>query len=149
MTEHRARVDELLAEYRRSRDHLATVHQQLTAITASASSADGSVTATVGPRGTLTGLSITDEAYRTYRPDELAVQIMRAAAAASASALADASEVIAPALPPGSDPEALLLGTGDLAPGELRAEPPPQPSGEDGDDGEDGEDFDSRNWFAP
>lgn len=146
MTEHRARVDELLAEYRRSRDHLATVHQQLTAITASASSADGSVTATVGPRGTLTGLSITDEAYRTYRPDELAVQIMRAAAAASASALADASEVIAPALPSGSDPEALLLGTGDLAPGELRAEPPPQPSG---DDGEDGEDFDSRNWFAP
>lgn len=141
MTEYRARVDELLAEHRRSREHLATVHQQLAAISASASSDDGSVTATVGPRGTLTGLTITDDAYRTYQPSELAAQILRATAAASAAALADASEVIAPALPPDTDPQAVLLGTGDLAP----REPEPaavRPSGEDEDD------FDERSWLA-
>jgi DNA-binding protein YbaB len=143
VTEYRAQVDELLAGYRRSREHLATVHQQLAAISASASSDDGSVTATVGPRGTLTGLTITDEAYRTYRPSELAAQIMRATAAASAAALADASEVIAPALPPDTDPQAVLLGTGDLAPRELQPEPAAvRPSGEDDDD------FDERSWLA-
>lgn len=145
MTEYRARVDELLAEYRRSREQLAEVHHQLAAISASASTADGSVTATVGPRGTLTGLTISDEAYRKFKPAELAAQIVRATAVASASALADASAVLAPVLPAGTDPEAVLLGTGDLAPAELRPEPVPEvatpPATEE-------EDFDLRNWFS-
>ncbi|MGH3432682.1 MAG: YbaB/EbfC family nucleoid-associated protein [Thermocrispum sp.] len=142
MTEYRARVEDLLAEYRRSREQLAEVHHQLGKITASAGSADGSVTATVGPRGTLTGLTITDEAYRRYQPAELAAQILKATAAASASALAETSAALAPVLPSGTDPEAVLLGTGDLSAAELRPEPVPQPAVVEE------EDFESQSWFS-
>lgn len=145
MTEYRARVDEHLAEYRRSREQLAEVHHQLAAISASASTADGSVTATVGPRGTLTGLIISEQAYRKFKPAELAAQIVRTTTVASESALADASAVLAPVLPAGTDPEAVLLGTGDLAPAELRTEPAKQAAAPQA---AEEEDFDSRNWFS-
>lgn len=147
MTDQRARVDELLAEYRRSREQLATVHQQLAKITASASNADGSVTATVGARGTLTGLSITDEAYRRYQPAELAEQILRATAAATTAALTDAGEVLAPALPAETDPQAVLLGTGDLRPDEVRPDPP-EPQVSQVAAAEDEEDFESQSWLS-
>lgn len=128
MTDHHARVDELLAEYRRSKEHLASVHRQLGAISASASNADGSVTATVGPRGTLTGLTITDEAYRRFRPAELAKEIVQTTAAATVRALNEAGELLSPALPAGTDPQALLLGTADLGPEEIAPEQPEIPA---------------------
>lgn len=141
MTDHRARVDDLLAEYRRSREHLATVHQRLGEISATASNADTSITVTVGPRGSVTGLSISDDAFRRYRPSELAEEIVRLAASASERALVDASNVLAPALPAGTDPQALLLGTADLRPAELAPVPAEMESEED-------EDFESTNWVT-
>lgn len=123
MTEHRAQVDELLADYRRSRDQLATVHRDLASVTASAADSDGLITATVGPRGTLTGLVIADGAYRRYRPAELAEQIVRVIGGATVRAFAQAAEVLAPALPSGTDPQALLLGTGDLDAAEIAPAP--------------------------
>jgi DNA-binding protein YbaB len=114
VTEHSARVEQLLADYRGSRDQLATTHSDLSAVSASASAAGGLVTATTGPRGTLTGLVIAEDAYRRYRPSELAEEIVRASAAATVRSLAAAAEVLAPALADGTDPQALLLGTGDL-----------------------------------
>src|SRR2546423_8560270 len=117
--EHRAQVDELLADYQRSREHLASVHRELASISASASDPDGLITVTVGPRGTLTGLTIAEGAYRRYRPAELAEQIVRATGTATVRALAQAGEVLAPALPSGTDPQALLLGTGDLEAAEI------------------------------
>lgn len=114
MTEHSARVEQLLADYRGSREQLATVHSELSAVRASATAADGLVTATSGPRGTLTGLVIADGAYRRYRPSELAEEIVRASAAAGVRSLAAAAEVLAPALADGTDPQSLLLGTVDL-----------------------------------
>ncbi|KAA9158921.1 YbaB/EbfC family nucleoid-associated protein [Amycolatopsis acidicola] len=114
MPEHRAQVDELLADYRRSREHLASVQRELAAIKVSASDQDGLITVTVGPRGTLAGLVISPAAYRRYQPAELSEQIMRATGEATVRALKAASEVLAPALPAGTDPQALLLGTGDL-----------------------------------
>lgn len=119
MSEHRAQVEELLADYRRSREQLASVHQELSSVTASASDPARLVTATVGPRGTLTALTISDEAYRRYRPAELAEQIVRATAAATVQALAAAGEILVPALPAGTDPQALLLGTADLGPADV------------------------------
>lgn len=121
MTEYRARVDELLADYRRGREQLAEVHRTLSKITATARSSDGSVTATVGPRGTLTALTITEQAYEAFSPAELADQIVRLTKRAATTAVAEASAALAPALPSGVDPEALLLGTADLSPAELRA----------------------------
>lgn len=115
MTEYRAQVDELLADYHRSRERLTTVHQELSSISASASSADGLVTATVGARGVLTELVIAKDAYERYRPAELAAQIVRVCGEATISAFARTGEVLAPAVPSGTDPQALLLGTADLA----------------------------------
>ncbi|WP_091674026.1 YbaB/EbfC family nucleoid-associated protein [Amycolatopsis marina] len=124
MTEHSARVQQLLADYRDSREQLATAHRELSAVRASATAAGGLVTATTGPKGTLTGLVIADEAYQRYRPAELAEQIVRATAEATVRSLAAAAEVLAPALGEGADPQALLLGTGDLGADELSAAAP-------------------------
>ncbi|MGH3520650.1 MAG: YbaB/EbfC family nucleoid-associated protein [Haloechinothrix sp.] len=146
MTDHRARVDELLAGYRRSREHLADTHRELSAISATVSSADGSVTVTVGPRGTVTDLTLSDDAYRTYRPPELAKEIVRLTAMATVRALSDAGEVLAPALPAGTDPQALLLGTADLDPVEIAPESSGQAPGDPGADED--EDFESASWLT-
>src|SRR5690606_24121218 len=96
VTEHRAQVEELLADYRRSREQLAVVHRQLASVSASASSADGLVTATVGARGVLTDLVIDNAAYERYRPAELAAHIVRAAREAAVEAFNGAEEVLVP-----------------------------------------------------
>lgn len=118
--DHRAQVDELLADYRRSREQLASVHQALSAVSGSAGSPDGAVTATVGPQGALTGLVIAEAAYRAYRPAELADLIVRTATAAAAAAARTATQVVASVVPPGADPEALLRGTADLTAPEIQ-----------------------------
>ncbi|WP_199433997.1 YbaB/EbfC family nucleoid-associated protein [Qaidamihabitans albus] len=138
MSEHRAQVDELLADYHRSREQLACVHRELASISESATSDDGLVTATVGARGTLTGLVIAEETYERYRPAELAAQIVRVTGAATVRALAGAGEVLAPALPAGTDPQALLLGTADLGAAELTAEQVPE---------DDDESFEDQRWL--
>ena len=135
--DHRAQVDELLADYRRSRDQLAGVHQRLASISESATSPDGLVTATVGSGGTLTGLTIADAAYRQFRPADLAALILETTAAAADRAAKLATEVVAPVLPAGTDPSALLRGTADLAPAELV---PPAPALPD-------DDFENRTWM--
>jgi len=134
--DHRAQVDELLADYRRSRDQLASVHRALATVRESASSPDGAVTATVGPGGSLVRLEIADGAYRHYRPERLAALIVDTTAAAAAKAARVAGDLIAPVLPAGTDPAALLRGTADLTAAELA---PPAPVAE--------ENFEERTWL--
>ncbi|MBB5955111.1 DNA-binding protein YbaB [Saccharothrix tamanrassetensis] len=141
-TDHRAQVDELLADYRRSRDQLASVQRDLAGISASASSPDGSVTATVGAQGTLTDLELTDAAYR-LRPAQLARLILRTTQEAVAAGAERTYRALGPVLPAGTDPEALLRGTADLRPEEIAPPPPPErPRAVDDD-----EDFDQRDWL--
>jgi DNA-binding protein YbaB len=121
--DHRAQVEELLAGYRRSREQLGAVHRKLAAVQASATSADGLVTVTVGADGRLAELVIVDSVYRKLRPHELAGTIVALSAAAAAKVSRAAGEVLAPVLPPDTDPEALLRGTADLTPAELKPEP--------------------------
>ncbi|MBC6448439.1 YbaB/EbfC family nucleoid-associated protein [Actinokineospora xionganensis] len=123
MADHRAQVEDLLADYRRSRDQLAGVHRALAGISESATSPCGLVTVTVSAQGALTGLEIADTAYRTYRPHELSTVIVRAAADAALKAGRAMSEVVAPVLPAGTDPEALIKGTADLTPTETIPDP--------------------------
>jgi len=125
VADHAAQVEELLADYRRSRDQLAGVHTALAAISESATSPCGLVTATVSAQGALTALTIDDGAYRRYRPAELATVVVRTTAAADALAARAAGHVVAPVLPAGTDPEALLRGTADLTPAEVA---PPRPA---------------------
>nr|WP_285613196.1 YbaB/EbfC family nucleoid-associated protein [Actinokineospora globicatena] len=114
VTDHRAQVEDLLADYRRGRDQLAEVHRALSAISESATSDCGVVTATVSAQGALTALDLRDDAYRVYRPADLAAVIVRTAAVADARAASAAGHAVAPVLPSGTDPEALLRGTADL-----------------------------------
>ena len=128
VVDHRAQVEELVADYRRSREQLASVQRALAAVRESATSQDGTVTATVDAQGTLTGLVIKDAAYLSYRPAELAGLIVRTTAAAATRATRSASEIIAAVLPAGTDPSALLRGTADLPAAQLR---PATPDAED------------------
>lgn len=138
-------MDELLADYRHSREQLASVQWELGAVTAAASDPDGLLTATVGARGALTGLAISDEAYQRYRPSELAGQIVRATGSATLRALAAAAVVLAPVLPAGTDQRAVLLGTADLEAVDIA--PPKLATEEDSERSEDSEDsYENRNW---
>ncbi|OLR90465.1 YbaB/EbfC family nucleoid-associated protein [Actinokineospora bangkokensis] len=129
VADHAAQVEELIADYRRSREQLAEVHRALAAISESATSPCGMVTATVSAQGALTGLVIADGAYRRYRPAELAHVVVRTTAAADALAARAAGHAVAPVLPAGTDPEALLRGTADLTPAEVA--PPRRPAPDD------------------
>ncbi len=115
-TDHRARVEEMLAEYRRSREQLGAVQRDLAAIEASARSDDGSVRVTVGSRGVLTDLTLSDEAYRAHAPSRLASLIVELAGEAARSAAERSEAVLEPVLPTGTDPAAVLGGRGDLEP---------------------------------
>ncbi|HWM06671.1 MAG TPA: YbaB/EbfC family nucleoid-associated protein [Actinophytocola sp.] len=121
--DHRAQVEELLAGYRRSREQLGAVHRTLATLQESAASEDGLVTVTVGAGGRLVGLVIVDSAYRRLRPHELADTILSLTATAAAKLARAAGQAIAPVLPPDTDPAALLRGTADLTPTELKPEP--------------------------
>ncbi|GHH58828.1 YbaB/EbfC family nucleoid-associated protein [Lentzea cavernae] len=118
MDDHRAQVDELLADYRRSREQLVSVQRELAAVSGQASSPDGMVTATVGAGGKLTGLELSELAYRRHRPEQLAEVIVRTVAAAAASAAEDTYQTLSAVLPAATDPAAVVAGTADLRPDE-------------------------------
>ncbi|ACU40187.1 YbaB/EbfC family nucleoid-associated protein [Actinosynnema pretiosum subsp. pretiosum] len=140
-SDHRTQVDELLADYRRSREQLAVTHRELAAISASATSPDGCVTAVVDAQGVLTELLIADAAYR-LRPPQLAEVVVRTTQAAVARAMEKMLHALTPVLPAATDPEALVRGTADLTEDEL---PPPNRRAPLVDDDED---FDQRDWLS-
>jgi DNA-binding protein YbaB len=131
-SDHRAQVDELLADYRRSRDQLASVQRDLASITATATNPDNTVTVTVNSTGAVTALTLADNAYRTHRPAQLAEEILRTTEAAAAKAAEHTYRTLAPVLPADTDPAALIRGTADLTPDEI-APPPRRPPPEDDD----------------
>lgn len=142
VTDHRTQVAELVADYRRSREALASMHKSLATISESATSTDGLVTATVGAKGTLVDLVIEDAAYRRLRPAELARVVLGTTAAAATKAARAAASTFSPLLPAGTDPEALLAGTADLRPEEIAPEQVRRSPGVTDDDS-----FEDRSWL--
>jgi len=124
-------AEQLLAEYRRSREQLAAVHRALAALTVSESSEDGAITVTVGAHGSLVDLTIGEQTYRHYRPARLAGTIVRLTAAAAQRAAEQSARLLEPVLPPDVDAAALLAGTADLSADEIA---PPLRLGHIGDD---------------
>ena len=118
MDDHRAQVEELLADYRRSREQLVSVQRELAAVSGQASSPDGMVTATVGAGGKLTHLELSELAYRRHRPEQLAELIVRTVAAAAATASEETYRTLSAVLPASADPAAVVAGTADLRPDE-------------------------------
>ncbi|KOV80404.1 hypothetical protein ADL03_32940 [Nocardia sp. NRRL S-836] len=119
----------MLADYRRSREQLASVQRELAAVAGRASSPDGTVTATVGARGELTALELSELAYRRHRPEQLADLVVRTVAAAAAQAAEGTYQVLSTVLPAAADPAALVAGTADLKPDEYA--PPEDRTAED------------------
>ncbi|MFS8096534.1 YbaB/EbfC family nucleoid-associated protein [Lentzea alba] len=122
MDDHRAQVEELLADYRRSREQLASVQRELAAVVGRASSPDGTVTAVVGAGGKLASLELSELAYRRHRPEQLAELIVRTVAAAAASAAEDTYKALSTVLPASTDPAALVAGTANLQPAEYEVD---------------------------
>lgn len=149
MSDYQDQVDELLADYRRSREQLASVHQELSAIRESAMSADRAVTATVGPQGTLVDLAMTEDAFQRHTPAALAKLVVRTTTAAADRAAERAQQALAPVLGSDTDPAAVLGGRADLTEAEIAPpEPEPAPAARsprrehDEDDG-----FENRSWL--
>jgi DNA-binding protein YbaB len=95
----RARADELMGELNRLRSGMGELQQKLRAITATAKSEDGYVTAVVGPRGQLVRLDLDPRIYR--RPDsrQLAAAITDTIKRAAADAMAQVSAACKPFMP--------------------------------------------------
>ncbi|GAA0597273.1 hypothetical protein GCM10010174_10850 [Kutzneria viridogrisea] len=140
--DHQAEVDQLVAEYRRSREQLVAVQRALAAVTESASSEDELVTVTVGAAGTITGLEIADGAYRRYRPVELAELIVRTTQVAVARAARCTHRELAAVLPADADPDAVLKGRADLTDTEIDPPPVAPPPGREDDS------FEHLNWVS-
>jgi DNA-binding protein YbaB len=149
MTDHRDQVEELLADYRRSREQLADVQRTLATVRESISSEDGAVTATIGAGGALTGLVIVDAAYRRYQPTELADLIVRTVQKAAAAAAESTNRALTPVLPAGADPDAVVAGTADLTPEEYAPPEPeaPAPRNRPRPDDSHDDDFEQRSWM--
>jgi DNA-binding protein YbaB len=143
--DHQSEVDQLMADYRRSREQLVAVQRGLASIRETATSHDELVTVTVGPRGTLVDLVIDDRAYQRLRPAELAELIVRTTDVAVAGATKRMHDQLTPVLPAGSDPEAVLGGRADLADSEV--EPEPQPGRHAQRQRED-DSFEHRSWLT-
>lgn len=140
VADHRAQVEDLLAGYRRSREQLGAVQQRLASVRESVTSDDGLVTATVGPTGALIQLHIADQAYRALTPAALAELVVRTTAAATAKGNRVAGEALAPVLPAGADPEALLHGSMALTPTEVTPQRPAAPMEES---------YEDKSWMQP
>jgi DNA-binding protein YbaB len=145
--DHQAEVDQLMADYRRSREQLVAAHRGMAAIRETASSADDLVTVTVGPRGTLVDLVIDELAYRRLRPSELAELIVRTTDVAVAGATKRMHEQLASVLPAGTDPDAVLTGRADVAEAEIEPEPDPA-AARPGRKSREDDSFEHRNWVV-
>ncbi|MFY1635095.1 YbaB/EbfC family nucleoid-associated protein [Solwaraspora sp. WMMB335] len=95
----RARADELMAQFDRMRSGVGELQQQLRAVSATVTSADGLVTVTVGPRGQVTRVELDPRIYRRPNAKELSETITETIRAATAKALAQVAELCRPLVP--------------------------------------------------
>jgi len=94
-----ARIGALLEDYQATRKRLAALNAELTAMTASARSADRSVTATVGPQGELVHLAIDPTLGARLDLKTLAGRILEASGLAAAQVRERLREALRAGLP--------------------------------------------------
>lgn len=95
----RAQADAMVAQFERMRDGYGELRRKLRAVTGTATSDDGLVTATVGPRGQLLKLDLDPRIYR--RPDSrrLATAITETVQRATTQALEAVAALCRPFVP--------------------------------------------------
>lgn len=105
------RIEGLLAEYEKQRNSLTDLQNRMRALTASATSPRREVTVTVGQNGVLTDIKFPTPAYKRMTPADLVDAIMTAYGEAKEDVMTQAAAALAPMLPKGLDPHALVRGT--------------------------------------
>lgn len=98
----RARFDEVYGQYQQLRSGLDELQQRLADVRATERSADGRVTATVGPRGQLLRLDLDPGIYRDRDAEALAAAITETVQRAAASVTASVQHLVGGYLPAGS-----------------------------------------------
>jgi hypothetical protein len=94
------RLTQLLEEYRSVRARMARLGDDVVAMTATARSTDGSVTATVGPQGDLRDMRIDPEVARRLDLRTLAARVLEASAAAGAQSRERLVRTLTEVMPP-------------------------------------------------
>lgn len=99
LTPLRAQAEELMAQFERMRSGYGELQQKLRAVKGTATSSDGYVTATVGPRGQLLKLELDPRIYRRPNSRELASTITKTVQEATAKAQNAVEELCKPFVP--------------------------------------------------
>ena len=107
-------MESALAELRQSQQRIQDAARSMTDTTASASSTDRMVEATVDGNGRLVGMKISGARYRQIAPAELSERIVRAVREAQDEAARRSAEAMASMMPAGLDLDQLLSGDLDL-----------------------------------
>lgn len=95
----RARADELMSQWEHMRSGAGELQQKLRAVSAQASSDDGLVTATVGPRGQVIKVEFDPRIYRRPNSRELSETVTETIRRAAAKAMAEVEELCRPFVP--------------------------------------------------
>jgi len=99
-TDMRVQIESMLDEYKVLTNRLERVRADVGSVTATARSADGCATATVGPQGELVRLTIDQAAARRLDGATLAARILEASGLAVADARHRVGAIVANCLPP-------------------------------------------------
>jgi DNA-binding protein YbaB len=108
-------IEDFAADFAQRRKDIAEIQAKIKKTKTTATSDKRLLTVTVGPRGELKSLKFNSQDYRDLSSTELANLIVKTVDKARDSAMEKMSALIAPALPPGMNYEAIAGGRMDLA----------------------------------
>jgi DNA-binding protein YbaB len=111
----RLRLEEMTAAYEWMNKQTARIQQEMSKLTGSAESRDGTVSATVGPRGQLVSLTLDPRSSRRVSTEELAESIMDTVNRAAKQAQSRMVSLVSPILPDGVSADEIANGTVDPA----------------------------------
>ncbi|MGH3648980.1 MAG: YbaB/EbfC family nucleoid-associated protein [Micromonosporaceae bacterium] len=100
-----ARLDGMMAQVRRLATDVTTVQKRMIRVTATVTSEDGLITATVGPRGHLIDLEIDPKIYRRPNSAQLARTIVETVARAVEQSANEVQDLLESTIPEDFSPE--------------------------------------------
>jgi DNA-binding protein YbaB len=122
-TNYTEQIEQVIEEYRKRREDIATMQQKMLEIRCSGTAPRRTVTVTVGSQGQIVDVSFPTKAYQRMAPAELSAAILAAHEEARSKSLDEMAAMLAPTFPAGADVRGVLSGKADLRsllPGEPR-----------------------------
>lgn len=106
-------MNEMLADFAKTRDEMLRMHQTMNGLTGTAKSKRRQVSVVVDARGDVVELTFHGEGYRTLPPRELADLVVRTIREARESVQAQVWESVGDGLPPGAEMQDVVAGRYD------------------------------------